>query len=176
MTANQCEKLNLDAPRFNETFSLCSLREDTQLGDNWWSNAIQRCCTTPIKNFQCWNYCEVDQSMFPSWLGCVSKALNTTWGSACQSADQSPTVTEITIYPATFTTPPSSLIVRTSSNVATNTSTISSSVTGVKNLTNGTPTALASPTYVQASESIRVLDLSVGGMMCAFLVLSTIAL
>ncbi|RDL36746.1 uncharacterized protein BP5553_06098 [Venustampulla echinocandica] len=176
MTANQCRRPNLEPPKIYETFSLCSLRADAQLGDNRLLDAIERCCTTPIKGFQCWNYCEVEQSMFPTWLGCVQETLNSTWGTACQSADQSPILTETAPYPTSFTNPPPPLTMKTSDNAATNTSATSSSITGAKNATTSTFVISASPTDVKNSGSTKTLELSMGGIMCAFLVLSALAL
>ncbi|KAH8676535.1 hypothetical protein BGZ60DRAFT_259536 [Tricladium varicosporioides] len=176
MTANQCNRPNLDPPKIYETFSVCSLRADAQLGDHRLRNAIERCCTTPIKGFQCWNYCEVEQSMFPTWLGCIQETLNSTWGSACQRADQSPILTATTPYPASFTNPPPPLTMKAIDNAAANTSITSLLMTSANNATISTPIVPTSTTDAKKSGSTKALELSVGGIMCAFLVLSTFAL
>ncbi|KAG9230140.1 hypothetical protein BJ875DRAFT_499399 [Amylocarpus encephaloides] len=157
----------------SETFSLCSLRRDSQLGDNRFRNAVERCCTTPISSFQCWNYCEVEQSMFPTWLGCVQETLNTTWGSACQSADRSPILAEATPYPTSFINPSPPLMMKASDNGA---ASHTSSMASVKIATTGIPVASASPTKIKKNGSTKTLEIFRGGMICTFLLLSTLAL
>jgi hypothetical protein len=154
-----------------EPFSVCSFR----------ASAAGKCCTTTIKPYQCWNYCAVEQSNFPTWLGCVQQTLNSTWGAACQSADRSPVLTETRPYPASYTNPPPPSdyqYLNARENAAKNSSSTTSASlpAGGKNATTGTYVALPSQTDVKKSGSIRVLELSISGMMCAFLVLSTLAL
>jgi hypothetical protein len=177
-----------------ESFSVCSLRIDTQPGNNNLYNAITKCCTTPIKFYQCWNYCGVEESQFPTWLGCIQEATNSTWGAACQRADQSPVITATGPYPSSYNqpvpplgyTPPPTyttsstsnapLVSRASWSVATNATTTLLSPTGGSNGNNSTPIGLASPTAVIQAGSPKALALSMGGIMCAFLLLSTLAL
>ena len=195
-----------------ESFSVCSLRAESQPGDNTWYNAITKCCTTPIKVYQCWNYCGVEESQFSTWLDCIQEANNSTWGAACQRADQSPVLTATGPYPSSyiqpvpplgFTPPPiyttsstskaplgftpqptyttsstseAPLTSRASWSVTTNATATLLSPTGGSNENRSTPVGLTSPTAVIQGGSPKALALSIGGMMCAFLVLSTLAL
>ncbi|KAL5316168.1 hypothetical protein ACEPPN_017046 [Leptodophora sp. 'Broadleaf-Isolate-01'] len=192
MTANQCRRPNLPTPEIFESFSLCSFRSDADLGDNRLFNVITQCCTTPITRYQCWNYCAVEESQFSAWLGCIEEIRDSTWGAACQRADHSivSTITEPALSSSTqsaspleSTTPPTyttsstseaSSTPKTSWSVGKNATATWLSPTGGSNGSNSTG-GLASPTYVQAG-SPKALVLSMGGMMCAFLVLSTLAL
>lgn len=188
-----------------ESFSVCSLRADAETGGRYY-NAIAKCCSTPIKSYQCWNYCGVEESQFSTWLRCIQEATDSTWGAACQRADQSPVLTATGPYPSSHTppapplgyTPPptyttsltsmalptyttssiseESLTPRSSWSIATNATTILLSPTG-GNYGNGSNlTGLSSPTDLMQGGSPKALTLSMGGIMCAFLVLSTIAL
>lgn len=127
--------------------------------------------------------------MFPTWLGCVEESLNFTWGSACQSAEGEiilpGTTSSPTLLPTTSTPPPSSVASLTTrettgsssgggDNTTTNTSTaVWPLVTGGMNGTRSNNTSLGD---FRNSASRGVVEVSVGGMMCALLVLSAIAL
>ncbi|PQE30871.1 hypothetical protein CJF32_00009072 [Rutstroemia sp. NJR-2017a WRK4] len=194
MTANQCNRPNLPDPQIYESFSVCSLRSDSQLGVNTLRNAITKCCTTSVKQYQCWNYCGVEESQFSTWLDCIHEATNSTWGAACQRADQSPVLTATGPYPSSYTqpapplgyTPPPTyststtskapLISRASWSIATNATATLLSPTGDSNGNRSTPVGLASPTTIIQGGSPKALVLSMGGMICALLVLSTLIL
>jgi len=191
-----------------ESFSVCSLRADAETGSRYY-NAIAKCCSTPIKSYQCWNYCGVEESQFSTWLRCIQEATDSTWGAACQRADQSPVLTATGPYPSSHTppapplgyTPPTTYTTDTTSltsmalptyttssiseesltpgarwRMSTNaTSTLLSPTSG--NYGNGSNlTGLSSPTDLLQGGSPKALTLSMGGIMCAFLVLSTIVL
>ncbi|KAM3064781.1 hypothetical protein ACMFMF_011744 [Clarireedia jacksonii] len=198
MSANQCNRANLPAPQIYETFSVCSLRSDSQVGDNRLLNAITKCCTTPIKPYQCWNYCGVEEWQFSSWLDCIQEATNSTWGTACQRADQSPVLTATGPYPSSYTQPAPPLgytppPIYTTSSISTAPLTSKTSWTGATNATttfllptgdsngdsNGNrsaPVKLASSTASIQSRSPKALVLSISSIIYIFLVLSNLVL
>jgi hypothetical protein len=144
-------------------------------------NVIEGCCTAPVKDFQCWSYCAVEESTFPTWLGCVQKALNSTSDASCQRANQSQVLTATGPYPASFQNPPPPLYYTPPSNystkmarnnAATTVLSTSSSMTGVKSTSTSTRTTSPSPTNTQKGGSTKASELSLGGVMCALLILS----
>ncbi|PVH68621.1 hypothetical protein DL98DRAFT_578740 [Cadophora sp. DSE1049] len=194
MTANQCRRPNLPTPEIFESFSLCSFRSDADLGDNRLLDAITQCCTTPIKSYQCWNYCAVEDSQFFAWLGCIEEIRSSTWGAACQRVDHSvvSTITKSSASSSTqsaspleSTTPPtytfSPISDASSTSGASWTSGTNATAaewllpTGGSNGSNSTGGS-ASPAYVVQARSPKALVLSLGGMMCSFLVLSVLAI
>ncbi|KAH7378915.1 hypothetical protein BKA64DRAFT_686956 [Cadophora sp. MPI-SDFR-AT-0126] len=204
MSANQCNRQPwgiLGDPVIYETFSVCALRRDPDAPHSGPSmyDAIKGCCTpgSVIKTYQCWNYCAVEESLFPTWLSCVFAAINSTQGYNCQRADQSPmsTATSIPVsftqpappldytYPRMTTTTTHSAI--SSSLPATTTPVPSYSTLAARNATttlygsgewNMSTNATATLVQVTNNESPRAVKLSVGGAVCAFLALSVFAL
>jgi hypothetical protein len=143
-------------------------------------SAAKKCCSAPIRGYQCWNYCKVEEAMFPTWLGFVRGALNISQGGDCQRADQSPLLTKPKPPPVVYAQPHSPLDYQylqpnTRDLVERNTSTSSTSLTGAKNATKPSTTSTSS-TDIKKNGSKKASELSMSGTMCVFLVLSTLAL
>lgn len=168
---------------------MCSLRQDAQIGNNRFLDAIERCCKpSRVNSFQCWNYCAVQESIFPKWFGCIQETLNSTWGASCQRADQSPLLTATGPPPPSYTQPQppldysyslftpvtsSSAVLKARDSTATHsTSSTVPLATDVQNATKPTPSA--SPTDAKKSRSAKTLEFSMTGIVCALLILSTL--
>ncbi|KAG4433371.1 hypothetical protein IFR05_011155 [Cadophora sp. M221] len=198
MSANQCTRNPLGVlgkPLIYESFSVCSLRWGGWPG---LTAAVTECCadSSTIKNFQCWNYCPVEESAFPTWLRCVATAINNTEGAYCQRADESP-VSTATSFPVSHqqpvSPPPYNWPVLTTTATTTTQVTEHSSVVATTTdqrpdlAVRAMPTAgsantsingTAPPTQLTGSApaNIKRLQLSMGGLVCALLALSVFAL
>lgn len=167
-------------------YSVCSLQMSGGGLENLFIEALNDCCQTPRVSFQCWEYCAVNETSFSTWRSCVQNiANNTGWGTACQAADQSPLLTAIPPYPTQeegpegppppYYIPPYSKKARNAA-AATTSSATSPSVSSNGSPTTSIPIASASSTGAIKSGSARVVELSISGLLCAFLVLLTLAL
>ncbi|KAL2075045.1 hypothetical protein VTL71DRAFT_8825 [Oculimacula yallundae] len=198
MSANQCGRYPfgiLGNPVIYEKFSVCSLRAEGMRG---LYDVITKCCPpgSTIRHFQCWNYCAVEESAFPIWLSCVSEAIDTTEGSHCQRADESP-VSTATSFPISYQQPVSpapqnfpSFTTAASTTQSTIPSSVEVSTTQLPTLaerTTPTPPVASRNTSINgtappvqvtgsAPKNTKTLELSIGGALCALLALSAFAL
>jgi len=171
-----------------ESFSLCSFRSDADVGDNRLFDVITQCCSAPVRQYQCWNYCAVEDSQFSTWIGCIETIRSSTWGAACQRVDHSvvSTITQPSsssstqsASPLEFAAPPTTI---TSSPTYGASSTSGAGWGGGTNITAAewSPSIGTSnrsnntPAYVIQAGSPDTFRLSLGGMICSFLVLSCI--
>ncbi|EPE24810.1 hypothetical protein GLAREA_11391 [Glarea lozoyensis ATCC 20868] len=187
MTANQCGRpLNqLSVYPVYECYPVCSLRNNISPE---WNAALTKCCgPSPTKINWCYSFCAVEESQFSAWTSCIQNVTGSPYGLACQRADQSPYLNSNPPYPESYsqpqpppgvTVPPrptqSKVYCTTTSSVVLSSTTASTSSGGV--VKRSVSAASASTTAVQKGGSPKRLGLSVGGVLCGFMVVAALVL
>ena len=170
-----------------ESFSLCSFRSDADVGDNRLLDVITQCCSAPVKRFQCWNYCAVEDSQFSTWIGCIKTIRSSAWGAACQRIDHS-VVSAVTQPSSPLSTQSASPLESAAPPTVTSSPTFDPSSTSGAGWAVGTNITAAewspsigasngsnsTPAYIIQAGSPDTFRLSLGGMICSFMVLSFI--
>ncbi|KAF1998439.1 hypothetical protein P154DRAFT_252523 [Amniculicola lignicola CBS 123094] len=93
MTQNICGKPSLGTDWMPGPYSKCVTRIDTRWGNGIFAKAALKCCgETPIKEYQCWQYCAVPDAQFQTWLDCVATVFEPKGYAECQSWGNQTTV------------------------------------------------------------------------------------